>query len=41
MLYVGNEFKDIAGANQSGMRSASIDRNGTGKEWSQGISLKR
>lgn len=40
MIYVGNEFKDIEGANQSGMRSALIDRNRIGEEWNQNISLK-
>lgn len=39
MMYVGNEFKDIAGANAAGMRSVLIDREGRNPEWNQSISL--
>lgn len=35
MIYVGNESKDIVGANQSGMKSIFIDRKRSGKEFGQ------
>jgi putative hydrolase of the HAD superfamily len=40
MIFVGNEIKDIEGANRSGMKSALIDRIGKGVEWNQSILLK-
>jgi putative hydrolase of the HAD superfamily len=40
MMYVGNEEKDIMGANQSGMMSVLIDREKRRPEWNQGRTIQ-
>lgn len=40
MIYVGNELKDITGANCAGMRSVLINRSGESVNWNQDINIK-
>ncbi|MDF2670699.1 MAG: hypothetical protein K0R67_3005 [Paenibacillus sp.] len=40
MMYVGNEWKDITGANRSGARSVLINREGAERNWGQHLTLK-
>jgi len=35
MIYVGNEEKNVVGANRAGLRSVLIDREGTGRSYGQ------
>ncbi|MDF2923557.1 MAG: hypothetical protein K0R57_2471 [Paenibacillaceae bacterium] len=39
LVYVGNEQKDITGANHSGMRSILINREQQQKDWNQQVTL--
>lgn len=39
MLYVGNEEKDVEGANRAGLRSVLLDRGGTGRDYGQAVTI--
>ncbi|WP_158606593.1 HAD family hydrolase [Paenibacillus ginsengarvi] len=39
MMYVGNERKDVEGANRAGMKSVCIDRNGGKPGWGQALTV--
>ncbi len=39
MLYVGNEEKDVEGANRAGLRSVLLDRDGMGDDYGQAATI--
>ncbi|MFD0679245.1 MULTISPECIES: HAD family hydrolase [unclassified Paenibacillus] len=39
MMFVGNELKDITGANQSKMKSVLINRSGAERNWNQQVTI--
>lgn len=38
-MFVGNELKDITGANQSKMKSVLINRSGAERNWNQQVTI--